>query len=44
MNNFEERTENLKEYVKGLGARADGQELYLRHKEFIEKITPQEAF
>jgi PAS domain S-box-containing protein len=44
MNNFDERTENLKEYVKGLGERADGQELYLRHKDFIEKITPQEAF
>lgn len=44
MNNFNERTEDLKEYVKGLGARADGQELYIRHKEFIEKITPQEAF
>lgn len=43
-NNFNERTKDLKEYVKGLGARTNGQELYLRHKEFIEKITPQEAF
>lgn len=39
-----ERVSRLIEYVKGIENNLDGTELYLKYKEDIEKVKPQEAF
>ena len=39
-----ERTERLIDYVKGLKSNLDGKELYLKYKDDIENVVPQEAF
>ncbi|NLY44073.1 MAG: DUF438 domain-containing protein [Clostridiaceae bacterium] len=38
------RVKRLIEYVKGLKANLNGKELYIRYKEDIDNVTPQEAF
>lgn len=39
-----ERSERLIDYVKGLKSNLDGKELYLKYKDDIENVVPQEAF
>lgn len=44
MNNYNERTKRLIEYVKGIQKDLNGAQLYLKYKEDIEQVKPQEAF
>lgn len=39
-----EKIESLKEYVQGVVDNGDGKALYLKYKEDIETVTPQECF
>jgi len=38
------KIKNLVNYAKGIHDKEDGKELYLKYREDIEKVTPQEAF
>jgi hypothetical protein len=38
------RVDNLIEYVKKLNENENGKELYLKYKEDIENVKPQECF
>ena len=38
------RVDRLIEYVKGIHKGLDGRQLYLKYREDIEKVKPQEAF
>ncbi|GAA0724958.1 DUF438 domain-containing protein [Clostridium malenominatum] len=44
MNSDKTKINLLAEYVEGLMNEYDGKELYLKYKDAIEKVTPQEAF
>lgn len=44
MNNFNEKTKRLVEYVRGIQKDLNGSQLYLKYKEDIEHVEPQEAF
>lgn len=44
MNADKTRVNSLTEYVQGLMNKEDGRKLYLKYKEDIEGVTPQEAF
>ena len=44
MKENQDRITRLIQYVQGLMNRADGKESYVKYKDDIEKVTPQEAF